>query len=323
MAPMLGRSLVPLVALLPLGCCSALVGVDPARLNPPPDGGGMDSPFDAAIDPIVSEAPDDGNACACPAGTTCCNGSTCVDLATNPENCGSCGRRCTAAGAFCSGGTCVCPDGLTECAGACVDTNTDWSNCGVCSNVCPSGSPCAAGHCSCPMGATSCGSTCVDAQFDLSNCGRCGNACATAQICAWGSCICDPRVSLVPFGDCTNRNTDPNACGWSRQVCGGTTPVCDAGSCRAACTTGGVTNCDGACTNLTEDPYNCGACGNVCPGTTVCGAGCCREMRVPAGCGIDPAGVCPRPTCTCPTGFSRQCVTGGGTNLTVCIGPCR
>jgi hypothetical protein len=31
----------------------------------------------------------------------------------------------------------VCPDGLTDCDGECVDLNTDEDNCGVCGKVCP------------------------------------------------------------------------------------------------------------------------------------------------------------------------------------------
>jgi hypothetical protein len=43
--------------------------------------------------------------CACPAGTTDCNG-VCADLLTNDANCGSCGTQC-AAGQTCVGGKCL------------------------------------------------------------------------------------------------------------------------------------------------------------------------------------------------------------------------
>ncbi len=41
-------------------------------------------------------------ALACP---TSCGGTTCVDLATDPSNCGACGNSC-GVGGFCVGGTC-------------------------------------------------------------------------------------------------------------------------------------------------------------------------------------------------------------------------
>jgi hypothetical protein len=42
----------------------------------------------------------------CPPGTTECNGR-CVDLASDPLNCGSCGKRCQL-NATCTGGVCTC-----------------------------------------------------------------------------------------------------------------------------------------------------------------------------------------------------------------------
>src|SRR5215203_5414934 len=45
------------------------------------------------------------------------------------------------------GGQCVCPSGQTDCSGACVDLNTDRSNCGKCGNQCPEGVGCEAGSC--------------------------------------------------------------------------------------------------------------------------------------------------------------------------------
>src|SRR5690606_741539 len=46
-----------------------------------------------------------GGICSCPAGQSPC-GATCVDLMSDPQNCGTCGSVCSA-GATCSAGTCL------------------------------------------------------------------------------------------------------------------------------------------------------------------------------------------------------------------------
>jgi hypothetical protein len=91
-------------------------------------------------------------ACRCDAGVTC--GDSCVDTATDPYNCGECGRQC-AEGATCVASDCVaseCSDGLTACNGNCVDILTDPQNCGGCgdlnnASVCPEGWSCDQGQC--------------------------------------------------------------------------------------------------------------------------------------------------------------------------------
>lgn len=44
-------------------------------------------------------------------------------------------------------GTCVCGTGTTECSGACIDRQSDPTNCGSCGNVCSVGLPCTNGVC--------------------------------------------------------------------------------------------------------------------------------------------------------------------------------
>jgi len=58
---------------------------------------------------------DDGG---CAAGEATCSGH-CVDLNTDFNNCGGCGRACPA-GTMCQGGSCVCAGGLTLCGTVCV-----------------------------------------------------------------------------------------------------------------------------------------------------------------------------------------------------------
>jgi hypothetical protein len=75
-------------------------------------------------------------------------GDVCVDLASDPNNCGVCGNVC-ATGELCSAGTCtsVCAAGLTQCGQSCVDLNTDILNCGSCGAACLAGQTCVAGVC--------------------------------------------------------------------------------------------------------------------------------------------------------------------------------
>src|SRR5439155_25885653 len=84
----------------------------------------------------------------CPNGTPC--GDRCVDLLSDPRNCGACGITCNAQG-VCNQGKCAlpCAMGLTACSGACVNLQTDNNNCGKCTIVCANGMACAGGACAC------------------------------------------------------------------------------------------------------------------------------------------------------------------------------
>ncbi len=65
--------------------------------------------------------------------------------------CGA-GAACTG-GKICDSGACICPAGQTDCAGLCVDLDTDTDNCGACgrgclgSRVCRNGLLCEAETC--------------------------------------------------------------------------------------------------------------------------------------------------------------------------------
>lgn len=154
--------------------------------------------------------------CQCGAAQTKC-GATCVDLKTDLANCGKCGTVCGGgdAGMIMGGGTwgCVsgactimCPAPKSECNGACVDTKTDFDNCGMCNTACMMGETCTGGIC-CVMGQTNCGGMCTDTQFDAKNCSMCGKTCPmNTPYCNKGVCTqCDNTVLLLADG-----NSGPN-----------------------------------------------------------------------------------------------------------------
>ena len=70
----------------------------------------------------------------CTGDNYCCDGSTCVDLASDNANCQLCGWACDA-GEVCCG------------SAGCVDTDTHPDNCGDCGNECPEGDSCGGGIC--------------------------------------------------------------------------------------------------------------------------------------------------------------------------------
>ena len=100
--------------------------------------------------------------CRCVGGGALCSGS-CVDTATDRNNCGDCGNACS--------DTRDCVDGLCVCAGGA---------CG-CTGVVP----------------IRCDGMCLEGATDRNNCGECGRVCGDLAICRGG--VCAPR-SVVLFG---------------------------------------------------------------------------------------------------------------------------
>ncbi len=74
-----------------------------------------------------------------------CNGQ-CVNIDTDPLNCGGCSQPCGTVETICDFGVCKCPAAQSVCSGQCVDMTQDQSNCGFCGHNCQ-GNPCMAGLC--------------------------------------------------------------------------------------------------------------------------------------------------------------------------------
>ena len=235
--------------------------------------------------PLCQANPGGGHGCVddCSAGTTLC-GSSCIDLASDPEHCGDCETVCPAgvnAAAACS---------LSACTYAC---DSDYDDCD---------------------GAATAG--CEQSLHTLEHCGTCTVTCGPAHAtgtCATGSCgldFCDDR-----WGDC---NVDPadgcelaltsltncGACGTTCSVTRGT-PTCAGATCAVESCDMGWGDCnslgsDGCEADLTTDASHCGACGTTC--MTTCTDGRCNDETTCDGLDdngngvIDEGGVCPCPT---------------------------
>src|SRR5690606_34574007 len=125
--------------------------------------------------PAPDAGPDvDGQVAECAGGAERC-GNACVDVTSDPANCGACGNAC-GAGEACVDGACGgvgCPATQILCGGACVDTTTDRHHCGACDAACADGEICAGGSCelSCPAGQTVCDGACVATDSDPVHCG--------------------------------------------------------------------------------------------------------------------------------------------------------
>ena len=87
----------------------------------------------------------------CDAGFANCDRSRpdCEARLDAAGHCGGCGVECPSERPLCSAGTCValCTVPLEECAGACVDLETNSAHCGACGSACESYQACEAGRC--------------------------------------------------------------------------------------------------------------------------------------------------------------------------------
>lgn len=289
----------------------------------------------------------------CPAGQYCLAGmNLCVPGCRDDAACAAAGgdtRYCDpvrhtcvvcvrdeqcSLGALCAGGLCVagcsasrpCPGGQGCCVGACVDTEMNIANCGVCGRACtpPNATPicrrgaCAVGSCTAPFGncdgddANGCE---TDLSATASACGACGTSCASrpnsTPRCEMGAC----RYTCTSgFGDCdgnvangceSNLSTTPAHCGMCGRACSlrNATAGCSLGACVVAACDVGFGDCngnpaDGCETDLRTSLSHCGGCGRGCSppnSIPVCSAGMCRVVGCDRGygeCDRDPTNGC-------------------------------
>src|SRR5690606_28921564 len=149
------------------------------------------------------------------------------------SHCGGCGNACPA-GYLCADGSCVlsCLEGMEECAGSCVDLQSDRRHCGACGNACGPGQVCDQGVCTatCQEGLQSCGGSCVDLKRSTVHCGACNNACGPGEVCEDGACVISCVAGLTRCGaTCANLRSDRENCGACGNDCQGR--ICFRGEC--------------------------------------------------------------------------------------------
>lgn len=142
-------------------------------------------------------------------------------------------RHCGACGVSCADGEVCrnagCEQACVQCGDRCVFTDSDPQNCGACGTACSASTQCLDGACRCPAGGLSCGELCIDETSDLQHCGACNNACAPGQSCQMGQCVC-PEGSQLCESACRNLQTDRQHCGSCGLACA-EGDECVAGAC--------------------------------------------------------------------------------------------
>lgn len=212
-----------------------------------------------------------------------------VDVLSDPNNCGACGKVC-ASGDPCINGKCGCPPPSINCDGRCVNPQIDDENCGGCGIVCePPQDACdepppftgygcvggTCGHLKCAIGMSDCNNDLAgpnkcqsdgceaDTQHDVNNCGGCGIQCKPGEECideGFGRECAVPcsrfgRVLCPNWGECVDLLTDTNNCGGCGNFCPPPGPnqvgTCKKGVCDYECAPG-FADCNGNATDGCE-----------------------------------------------------------------------
>jgi hypothetical protein len=213
---------------------------------------GLTGLFAACADPIVDAR--------CKKGFSACAGH-CVDLQSDPGNCGQCGVVCESA--ICENGECASnsqldatlvdaglPDvGLVgPVIGTADGARSDGSADGASSDGesgrwdgsfdggfqdtggGDGGAFEDTGVLTCGLGELRCGGGCVRPDIDIANCGECDMQCDPNQLCSAGICSFECAAPLVDCGGiCVDLDSDPANCGYCDHVCA--SGICELSEC--------------------------------------------------------------------------------------------
>lgn len=246
----------------------------------------------------------------CPASAPRLCDTQCVDVDTDPNNCGGCGQTC--ASGVCANGVCGtgCRPGTTQ---SCYDGPSGTLGVGICQagvqtcqadgtwgpcqgEITPQPETCNGldDNCdglvdtnACAAGLTCCSGSggCVDLNSNASNCGACGQQCAPGIECVGG--ICGAGTSCDDGNICTADILNPDGTCTHTPVLSGS--PCQADTCIGPTTLQTQCVCDGAgncvCTPQSCAPYHCvsNACLTTCATDGDCDAGffCLGSACVP------------------------------------------
>jgi uncharacterized membrane protein YphA (DoxX/SURF4 family)/peroxiredoxin len=200
---------------------------------------------------------------ACSGDDRCCSGN-CVDVDSDPDNCGGCFDpalcpecRCRD-DKVCRRGKCVaCPAGRRRCGNRCGDPLTQR----CCGGKLYDKDALGPGEWRC------CNHRLVNTQESENHCGECDHRCGQNQFCYQGRCRTSCPAGMARCGNTCREQGDSH--------CGSGCTDCTAVSQRFRC-------CEGKCVDVSISNSNCGCCGNVCGEGCFCnGGGRC----VPSGIG--------------------------------------
>lgn len=244
----------------------------------------------------------DSGSCKSPSAKTCspacdsnrrCCGETCIDVLTDPKNCGICGV--------------ACPDGI-----ACVDGKCDVKPTCQCSDgkVCDENGDCVVkcGSSLCRPDESCCGNTCTTLDT-VKHCGSCDNACqGNAPFCQYGACAdkCSPQTCEAQSAQCGTVN---DGCG----------NALDCGSCAdgKVCTSNQCVDPPCSPTTCATKGKNCGFIDDGCGGKLNCGS--CSGAKECKN------NVCTNPECkpkTCAEQGKKCGSTSDGCGITIQCGSC-
>lgn len=199
--------------------------------------------------------PQDG-AVGCALPQIDCSG-VCVNLNSDPQNCGACGTACDT-GMACVLAACI------ACTPSCEGAVCGDDGCGGSCGTCPSGFGCTGGEC-----IPGCTPSCADRECGDDGCGGSCGTCSFDESCSFGSCVTECTAS------CDGRECGDDGCGGSCGTCSFDETCSTFGTCVADCTP--------SCSGVECGDDGCGGSCGTCFSDETCVAGICTPDTVPGG----------------------------------------